>query len=593
MTEKDKLRIYRGLAVVGLLVAIVLAFALPYELREPDSWAYRYAVENFADGKLIIDDALHQQQVREAQEQGGWLAQYVQIDNDKWVLEKAPGYVFFVVPFEWLGIPRAANVVLAIGLAFVTYLVMRRLAGEAAACLASLLMFYTPVSLIMFHRSYMAMFGASAFLAMGGGLYIYYLLRQRDSPDKRKDWWILAIAGLLLGWSVVARYSNLVVVGVFALHFAATRLPMLLHDGRALVLRDGLALGAGLAASLSVLLAYNTYLFGSPLDYSYNYSPFNINFAWDFIGETAPNGESIPLQIIEGNLRGMPVPLLLGFPVLVIALPALLYVLARKLGPTLGRLGASAVERIGGAWRELPLSIVLVLLGWFVAVYGFYLFYEWTSKGLAESGHFIIVDRFYLPGLFPLVVLAALLLARMPAKFTVAALVVYMTMGSLLFAQAVNGGSAFGQPKAVRVGGPGIPNQPFFAPGDVRASAPGETTPGGPAQPPSVPGDVKPPAPGETTPGSPAQPKELPQELIDRVRQEVAARPTDETNLGMRFDVMLMWVRDLKQEGYDVDRALPSEAADEIMAAMKRGDVERASRLVDEAYRRLENLAEG
>ena len=169
MTDKDKVRIYRALAVVGLLVAIVLAFAFPYEQREPDSWAYRYAIENFADGKLSIDDALHQQQVREAQEQGGWLAQYVQIDNDKWVLEKTPGDVFFVVPFEWLGIPRAANVVLAIGLAFVTYLVMRRLAGEAAACLASLLMLVTPVSLIMLHRSYMAMFGASAFLALGAG----------------------------------------------------------------------------------------------------------------------------------------------------------------------------------------------------------------------------------------------------------------------------------------------------------------------------------------------------------------------------------------------------------------------------------------
>jgi hypothetical protein len=35
-----------------LLVAVVLAFAFPYELREPDSWAYRYAAENFTDGKL-------------------------------------------------------------------------------------------------------------------------------------------------------------------------------------------------------------------------------------------------------------------------------------------------------------------------------------------------------------------------------------------------------------------------------------------------------------------------------------------------------------------------------------------------------------
>ena len=102
--------VWRGMAIFAFILAVSLVFALPYKMRWPDDWAYYYAVKNFSQGKLVVSDELHRQQLAEAEEQGGKHMQYVKLSDGNWALEKAPGYPFVVVPFEWLGIPRAANV---------------------------------------------------------------------------------------------------------------------------------------------------------------------------------------------------------------------------------------------------------------------------------------------------------------------------------------------------------------------------------------------------------------------------------------------------------------------------------------------------
>ena len=53
---------------------------------------------------------------------------------------------------------------------------------------------------------------------MGGGLYIYYCLRQQELTS-RSAGILLFLAGLGLGWSVAANYYNALVVLVFILHF--------------------------------------------------------------------------------------------------------------------------------------------------------------------------------------------------------------------------------------------------------------------------------------------------------------------------------------------------------------------------------------
>jgi len=120
--------------------AVVLALVEPMRLTEPDDWAYYYAATNFSQGRLVIDGALHNQQVAEARLRGGELIQYVRIGANQWALEKAPGTVFYMVPFKTLGIPRAANILLLLGAVAVTYLVLKQLRDEKTACIGTVLL---------------------------------------------------------------------------------------------------------------------------------------------------------------------------------------------------------------------------------------------------------------------------------------------------------------------------------------------------------------------------------------------------------------------------------------------------------------------
>ena len=71
--------LYRLITVLGFLLAIALGFIIPYHMREPDSWAYYFATENFSQGKLVVDDQLHQQQVEEAKKQEEALAKKMEL----------------------------------------------------------------------------------------------------------------------------------------------------------------------------------------------------------------------------------------------------------------------------------------------------------------------------------------------------------------------------------------------------------------------------------------------------------------------------------------------------------------------------------
>src|SRR4030042_337305 len=100
------LNVYRVITALGLIVAVILVMVVPAQMSGASPWAYYYAVKNFSEGKLVIDDHLHNQQVREARQQGGILIQYVKVGDNKWAVEKGPGYIFYLVPFEWMGIAR-------------------------------------------------------------------------------------------------------------------------------------------------------------------------------------------------------------------------------------------------------------------------------------------------------------------------------------------------------------------------------------------------------------------------------------------------------------------------------------------------------
>jgi hypothetical protein len=518
----SSIRFYRIATVLGLLIAIVLVLAVPQRFQEPDDWAYYYATENLSHGRLTVDNALHQQQVADAQRQGGQLIQYIDIGDNRWAFEKAPGYVYYLIPFYLAGVPQLGNILLAAGLVAVTYLLLKRLKDEKTACLGSLLVLFTPTSLAMLQREYMDSFAGAAFVGIGGGLYILYCLRAREVKSVTAMLFLF-LAGLFLAWGVAARYTNATVAGVFGLHFLITRVKLLFSGQGRGVLREALPLGLGALIPIALLLSYQQAVFGSPWAYGYEYTKLNVRFAFDYLGEPRA------WEIISLNLDHMRLPLLIGFPLLMIALPATVIIYYQK--------SVSVYRKHPDPWAGISWDILLLLTGWIAAVFGLYLMYEWTASSAAVNT-FIIVTRFYLPAIMPLSVLAALALSRLSGKLVLGVMIIITILGVAFFAQAA----------LTELG----------------------------KQPP---------------PQSPSREASLPpvevERLISQTRQEVKAGATNPDNLRRRLDVMVMWIGQLDQQGYAVGEVMPKVEVEHIENLFRDGKLGEACRIVDEAYRKL------
>src|SRR4030043_46525 len=85
---------------VGFIIAMALVLATPTQMPDPDDWAYYYAARNFSHGQFTINNQTQYLQAMETGRQGNMLLQYLPIAYNKWALEKAPGYVFYLIPFH-------------------------------------------------------------------------------------------------------------------------------------------------------------------------------------------------------------------------------------------------------------------------------------------------------------------------------------------------------------------------------------------------------------------------------------------------------------------------------------------------------------
>lgn len=438
---------YRLLTCLGFGAAAILALAFPYRMHRPDPWAYYYAVRNFARAEFVVSDARHAYQSLEAKALGGHLDQYVRLEEDRWALEKAPGFPLFVVPFYWLGLPRAANVVLGLAATGVIYLFLRRLLDEGAAYLGAILFLFTPANLVVLHQGYMDTFASGAFPAVGGGLYFYYMLR-RDGLSPQASPLLLFPAGLFLSWAVVCRSINLYIALLVALHLALTSLSrtqaapvgfviqqpgdglQIRHEQKrglslaglfrdpALAWRELVSFGLGCGLSLVVLLAYNNHVFGAPLDYGYQHSHYTVRFVYGQLLSADPAGREEARQAIATSLGGLPQPLFIGFPLLGAALPALVY-----------------------ARRRIPLALYGISVGWLLVVFVPYVGFIWIARlvlvPINTTWRFFVITRYFVPWLFPLTVLAVVSLHSTLRKWGLALAVVYGLVGTGLYLRAL------------------------------------------------------------------------------------------------------------------------------------------------------------
>jgi hypothetical protein len=423
-----KLNPYRVITGAGFIITAALILLTPLQMPDPDDWAYYDGVLNFSKGHFTIDNRTLMRQAQEIAEQGGWLIQYLSIKSNKWALEKAPGVVFYLIPFQLAGLPRWSNILLALGMVIVTYILLKRLRDEKTAMLGSLLMLFTPISLVMLNRVYMDTYASLAFLVMGGGLYLYYHL-ERGSLTPLKGGILLFLAFLMISWSVVVRYTNLPVAVIIALHLVIMRLIAWRKKQEVGLKKEVIPLVLGVGLPVLAIMLYDYFIFGSPLKYGYAYSPFPVKFAFQYIGQADTQGVSIPLQILRYNTQGYLRNFLIGFPLMIIAIPGffvlLYYKFFRKHQPE---------GKWSGLGSELSWDVLLVLIGWFLSVFLLYLGYEWTA-GLQKGGGFVLFNRFLLPGLFPAAVVCALFMARFPYRVLVPVMAILVVCGALLYAQ--------------------------------------------------------------------------------------------------------------------------------------------------------------
>jgi hypothetical protein len=440
--EKNSALLFRAIAALGVVLAFFLTLVVPQHMRESTDWSFYYTTRNFAAARLTEDGGTISLQASEAAQFGGTLGQYVVIGDGKWALTEAPGYIFYLIPFYFIHAPELGNFVLAACMALVVYLLLKRLKGERVACLGSQLIIFTPVALAMMQRAYADSFGATAFLSMGGGLYLYVRLSRTQLTPGRKNL-LMLLSGLGLGMAVASNYFNALVAGVFLLHTAYSFARESV-EGR---IRESLPallwLLLGLGVPLAGLMLYQAAVFGSPWSIGLTYAQLPVGFAGRFW---------------LSNIKYVTVALLVGFPLLLPALAALLTAARR-------RVALPGRQRVttGDSLPELPGDLLLLLACWIAAVYGLYFFYEWTASAQLIGMPVITLSRYYLPAALPIVVLGALWLERVPRKLAVVVATFALAWGVAFFAQAA---------LSYAVVPPHSPYNPLagaLAPGDGRA----------------------------------------------------------------------------------------------------------------------------
>jgi hypothetical protein len=326
---KQSVWLWRLLAVLAFLVAQLVVLVAPQNLQEPDDWVFRYAADNFAQGHITISDDDYIEQSQEVWADGGQLLKYSKI-GERWALTIAPGYVFYLTPFKAVGAAGLGNTLLSLGLAATLYLLLRRLRDEKTALLGVVLLLFTPTYLAMWQRPYMDALASLAVPGIGGGLYIYYWLK-RGELKPRAAAALLFGSALLVALGVMTRYANGVIAAVFVIHFAVMAVKTCLAGNRRLALREALYFGAGTLLGLIPLLWYQAAVFGSPFSFGFSYSQLPAHFAWQY-------GDLYSIYLIVArNILALWAPLLLGFPLLIAAVPALAAIGWRKALPSKGR----------------------------------------------------------------------------------------------------------------------------------------------------------------------------------------------------------------------------------------------------------------
>lgn len=239
--------------------------------------------------------------------------------------------------------------------------------GTAAAVMLGAGTLVMPFATMLFSHLLAALLGFAAFAI---------LWREREGPPRIG---LVAVAGLLAGFSITTEYPLAIVAGIVGLY------ALLRGD----VFRRAVSYGAGVIAGVVPLAAYNVWAFGSLTHNSYG----------DAVVEQGVNGHAV-LGLNDSGFFGIGMPSLHAFGQLLLAPRGLLV-----LSPVIALAGVGTFLLYRRGRRAEAVTIAAISLAFLVYNSGYYLPFGGGSPG----------PRFLIPILPFLAVPLALAFRRYPA----------------------------------------------------------------------------------------------------------------------------------------------------------------------------------
>ncbi len=438
---------YRWLTGLVVLLALALTFLPTHDqrrLRLPNPWSNELATANFAQSKWVLNDEEAAAARAQVRQRGGRLTQYLEISPGRWAFRQAPGHPLEMAPFYLLGYPQLANIFLATAAALVLYLLLAAWYSERFAFVGVTVLLWSPISLIALHYYNMDTF-AGGILPLIAGALLFWV--EKREIKQWKATFFLFIVGLVLGWSVVVRLTNVLLLPLFSLYLLLLALqyipgkrqrkrrkakqrqrqrPTFTVQRQELVRSAAFILGCLLA--LTSLAVYDYVVFGNVVDTGYAYySPDDPLYLWKENPVThVPGG--VPTWLAGGAIKDIALtlvmhirlwlrPISLAFPLWPLALLGLIQLLRRQ-------------PMARSTWF-LSFWLLLVYLPYAgVVFFG-------VTRALAvpynQLWGFFVPARYLYPFIFPFILTLIFLFSRLPRRGVFGLTGVYMLAGAGLY----------------------------------------------------------------------------------------------------------------------------------------------------------------
>ncbi len=413
---------YRWLTGISILITLLFMLFVPHDqrrLRMPDPWTYEVAAEQFAQGDWLLSREQITTIMTKIRAQDDRFLLYVRVRPDAWALRQAPGHAIEMALFHTLGSTKLANAAWVIVGSVALFMALGACYDEKMAFIGVVLFLSSPISLLALHYFNMDTYAAGVSPLAAGALILWYEVKRPQSG--------LApfLIGLLVGWMVVIRLTNALLLPLLILYFLKITIQKRTRGfPKALIL-----LAVGIIIPLGILAWYNWTVFGHIFDSGYLYhSPYDQEFFW-----FARTADETPTHLIGTTITHL--------------LTSSLQIIWLWLQPTILAWPLWPLAAIGffQSWQlTTHKHTSWFWLGWVFLVYTPYTGITFggvttiLTHTFSQTWGFFSPVRYLFPLTLPLIFLLIFVLNRWPYKFNLTLVSIYVVTSLWLFFEVLD-----------------------------------------------------------------------------------------------------------------------------------------------------------